>query len=119
MPFTPDTPFPKSRGDSLRSKDWNDAVRELIRVDAAKVNRAGGDTLAGPLTIDGPLTVTGAVATRRTVLTMGTTDGSAASADAVVGAVGFMAGGVAHGQLAYRAGRGFELVDHSDSAPRL
>lgn len=52
MPITPDPPFPKSQGDTLRSKDWNDAVNELIRLDGAKANRAG-DHFTGPLTIDG------------------------------------------------------------------
>jgi hypothetical protein len=52
MPLIPDPPFPKSQGDTLRSKDWNDAVNEIIRLDNAKVNRSG-DHLTGPLSIDG------------------------------------------------------------------
>ena len=55
MPITPDSPFPKSRNDTVRSKDWNDVVNEVIRLDTAKVDRAG-DTVTGPLTIDGALT---------------------------------------------------------------
>jgi hypothetical protein len=52
MPLTPDPPFPKTQGDNIRSKDWNDAVNEIIRLDNAKANR-GGDRFTGPLTIDG------------------------------------------------------------------
>ena len=50
MAFTPATPFPKSRGDIVRSTDWNDAINELLRLDTAKVNKAG-DAMTGPLTI--------------------------------------------------------------------
>ncbi len=52
MPITPDPPFPKTQGDNIRSKDWNDAVNEVIRLDNAKANRSG-DRFTGPLTIDG------------------------------------------------------------------
>ncbi|ACV33830.1 hypothetical protein [Accumulibacter sp.] len=54
MPLTPDLPFPKSAGDAIRSKDWNDLVTETQRLDNAKVNRAG-DAISGPLTIAGAL----------------------------------------------------------------
>lgn len=54
MPLIPDPPFPKSQGDTLRSKDWNDAVNEIIRLDQAKLNLAGGH-VTGPLQIDGPV----------------------------------------------------------------
>jgi hypothetical protein len=50
--FAPDQPFPKTRGHVVRSKDWNDAVTELLRLDAAKVNKAG-DAMTGPLTVAG------------------------------------------------------------------
>jgi Chaperone of endosialidase len=53
MPITPDPPFPKSAGNPIRSKDWNDAVTELQRLDGAKANRAG-DTFTGPLAIAPP-----------------------------------------------------------------
>jgi hypothetical protein len=56
---------------------------------------------------------------QRGVLTMGTTDGSTAAANEVVGVVGFRGNGIRHGQLAYRPTQGFELVDVSDSVPRL
>src|SRR5262245_11502675 len=59
MPFTPQTPFPKSRGDTVRSGDWNDAITEIQRLDTAKVNRAG-DIIAGGLTIDGAAANAGA-----------------------------------------------------------
>ncbi|MBN1478897.1 tail fiber domain-containing protein [candidate division KSB1 bacterium] len=50
MPFTPDPPYPKGQGDVLRSDDWNDAIEEIKRLDAAKVNKAG-DEMTGPLKI--------------------------------------------------------------------
>jgi hypothetical protein len=55
MPIAPDRPFPKMKGHVVRSKDWNDLVTEVQRLDAAKVNRVG-DTIKGPLTIqDAPM----------------------------------------------------------------
>src|SRR5690349_16130383 len=60
MPITPDPPFPKSRNDTVRSKDWNEVVDEVIRLDTAKVDRAG-DTITGPLTVAGALKVAGAL----------------------------------------------------------
>jgi len=60
VPITPDPPFPKSRNDTVRSKDWNDVVNEVIRLDTAKVDRAG-DTITGPLTVDGALTAASTV----------------------------------------------------------
>ncbi len=54
MPLTPDLPFPKSPADAIRSKDWNDHVKETQRLDVAKVNRSG-DAMTGPLTIAGAL----------------------------------------------------------------
>lgn len=59
MPFTPDPPFPKVQGSTVRSKDWNDVVTEVQRLDTAKVNRAGADSLAGPLSVTGSLTLGG------------------------------------------------------------
>src|SRR5687767_12456123 len=50
MPIAPDRPFPKMAGNVVRSKDWNDLVVEVQRLDAAKVNRVG-DTVTGPLTV--------------------------------------------------------------------
>jgi hypothetical protein len=54
MSFVPDLPFEKSQGDIIRSKDWNDAVHEIQRLDTAKVNRTN-DSIPGPLTITGAL----------------------------------------------------------------
>ncbi len=54
MPITPAPPYPKSSGDAIRSQDWNQAVDEVIRLDKAKLNRAGG-TITGDLTINGSL----------------------------------------------------------------
>ncbi|MBW8844285.1 MAG: hypothetical protein JF607_04850 [Burkholderiales bacterium] len=56
MAFTPDLPSPKSAGDAIRSKDWNDLITETQRLDTAKVNRAG-DTIAGNLSIAGALAI--------------------------------------------------------------
>jgi Chaperone of endosialidase/e3 binding domain len=56
MVLTPDQPFPKTRGHVIRSKDWNDAIVEVQRLDNAKVNKAG-DTISGSLTIGGSLNV--------------------------------------------------------------
>lgn len=55
MAFTPDQPFPKTPGNPVMAKDWNDAIAEVQRLDTAKVNRAGADTIAGPLTITNAL----------------------------------------------------------------
>lgn len=54
MAFVPDPPFEKLRGDLIRSKDWNDAIHEVQRLDSAKVNKSG-DTMSGPLTVQGAL----------------------------------------------------------------
>ena len=54
MPLTPDLPFPKSPADAIRSKDWNDHVKETQRLDVAKLNKSG-DVMTGPLTIAGAL----------------------------------------------------------------
>jgi hypothetical protein len=56
MPITPQPPFPKSKGDTVRSADWNDTVNEVIRLDNAKVNR-NGDTIGGALTVNGGITI--------------------------------------------------------------
>jgi hypothetical protein len=56
MPFEPQAPFPKSRGDTIRSGDWNDLISEVQRLDTAKVERAG-DTIGGSLTVAGTLGV--------------------------------------------------------------
>ena len=55
MAFQPQAPFPKSRGDMVRSTDWNDLVGEVQRLDNDKVNRAGDKV--GSLTITGTLGV--------------------------------------------------------------
>jgi hypothetical protein len=57
MAFTPDQPYPKSPGNPIMSKDWNDAIGEVQRLDTAKVSRTGADTMQGPLTINGALAV--------------------------------------------------------------
>jgi hypothetical protein len=57
MAFQPQPPFPKSRGDMLRSTDWNDLVGEVQRLDNEKVNRSGDKI--GPLSVTGSLAVGG------------------------------------------------------------
>ncbi|MDF0551819.1 hypothetical protein [Kamptonema sp. UHCC 0994] len=52
--FTPET---KKTGDLIRSADWNAAMQEIVRLESAKVNRKGGDSLEGPLTIESALAV--------------------------------------------------------------
>jgi hypothetical protein len=37
VPISPDPPFPKTQGDNIRSKDWNDVVKEVQRLDTAKL----------------------------------------------------------------------------------
>jgi hypothetical protein len=54
MAFQPQTPFPKSRGDTIRSGDWNDLIGEVQRLDTFKVDRAG-DAISGSLTVAGTL----------------------------------------------------------------
>jgi hypothetical protein len=49
----------RSPGDVLSSQDWNAAMQEIVRMETAKVNRNGADTLKGPLTIVEALTVSG------------------------------------------------------------
>jgi hypothetical protein len=60
MAYQPDPPFPKGRGDGIRSKDWNDAVTEVTRLDGAKLDRSGG-TVSGNLTVTGNLTSGGTI----------------------------------------------------------
>lgn len=57
--------------------------------------------------------------TQQGMLRMGTTDGSNTTSGKVVGAIGFWGFGVQHGQLSFRAGNGFELVDRSNDGPSL
>jgi hypothetical protein len=50
MAFQPQPPFPKSRGDTIRSTDWNDLVSEVQSLGNLKIDKAG-DTMTGPLTV--------------------------------------------------------------------
>jgi hypothetical protein len=60
MPIAPEKPFPKMKGHVVRSKDWNELVAEVQRLDAAKVNRAG-DVIKGPLTVQDASDVSAAI----------------------------------------------------------
>ncbi|GGV36695.1 hypothetical protein GCM10010182_71090 [Actinomadura cremea] len=53
------------------------------------------------------------------MLHLGSLTGAAVTSGQVVSALGFWGHGVQHGQLSFRAGRGFELVDPSSSWPSL
>ena len=55
MVLQPDPPFPKVRGNTIRSEDWNETVNEVVRLDAAKLNQTGG-TVSGNLAVTGTLT---------------------------------------------------------------
>jgi Concanavalin A-like lectin/glucanases superfamily/Chaperone of endosialidase len=41
----------KKSGDLIQSNDWNSGMNEIVRLEGAKVNRQGADSLQGPLTI--------------------------------------------------------------------
>ena len=59
MTFEPEEPFPKGKGDSIRSEDWNAAIEELKGKESkGKVDRAG-DTIDGDLTVLGNLLLEG------------------------------------------------------------
>ncbi|MFF3855723.1 hypothetical protein [Micromonospora sp. NPDC002575] len=53
------------------------------------------------------------------MLHLGSLDGTYVKADQVVTGLGFWGPNVQHAQLSFRAGRGFELVDRSSTAPGL
>ncbi|MEH2168008.1 MAG: hypothetical protein V7K41_15290 [Nostoc sp.] len=55
------SPQDKKPGDLILSADWNAAMSEIKRLQQAKVNREGADTLKGSLTIQEALNVTGDV----------------------------------------------------------
>ena len=57
MAFSPDLPFPKTPGNPIMAKDWNDAIGEVQRLDTAKLGRVAAETMAGPLTINNALGV--------------------------------------------------------------
>ena len=62
MPITPAVPFPKGRGDTVRSADWNQTVQEVIRLDGAKLDLTGGE-IAGGLVVDQNIVAHGSVYT--------------------------------------------------------
>jgi hypothetical protein len=61
MPFQPQPPFPKARGDGLKSADWNDLVQEVQRLDTDKIGATGG-SITGSLSISTALAVGAAAA---------------------------------------------------------
>jgi hypothetical protein len=81
---------------------------------ALTVKGTGISSFAGGLRVDGNIT------TKKSLLMMGTTvDGTTAKNGELVGGIGFLGYGVQHGMLGFRAGKGFELVDRSESGPSL
>ncbi len=52
MTYEPASPFPKEKGDEIRSRDWNDLVQEVQRLDAEKTSN-DGDNIDGDLVIIG------------------------------------------------------------------
>jgi hypothetical protein len=62
-------PTPKQPGDLIKSKDWNDALAEVVRLEQAKFNNTGG-AITGPLTVAGALAV-GPIAPDRTLTVSG------------------------------------------------
>ncbi|MEG3839842.1 hypothetical protein [Microcoleus sp. herbarium14] len=50
-------PEQKKPGDLILSDEWNAGMQESVRLESAKVNRQGGDSLQGPLTITAALAV--------------------------------------------------------------
>ncbi|HEU0015552.1 MAG TPA: hypothetical protein VFQ45_17885 [Longimicrobium sp.] len=54
MPFTH---IDKGPGDLIRSADWNAMGQEIQRLATDKLDRAGGDAVAGPLAVRGDLSV--------------------------------------------------------------
>jgi hypothetical protein len=60
MPLQPDPPFPKTRGNAIRAKDWNDTVNEMVRLDQTKLNSTGG-AVSGNLTVGGNLSANGTI----------------------------------------------------------
>lgn len=53
------------------------------------------------------------------MLHLGKLDGTIATANEVIAALGFHGPGIQHAQLSFRAGRGFEFVDRSADGPAL
>lgn len=60
----------KQSGQLIRAADWNEMSREVARLDEAKVNRAGGDTIKGTLSV-----TAGADATQASLKVSATTNG--------------------------------------------
>jgi hypothetical protein len=83
MAYAPATPFPKGRGDSIRSADWNEAMNELIRLETAKFDKTGG-TVSGNLTVTG--TISGTLA-NNIVTTAKIADGNVTSQKLAAGGI--------------------------------
>ncbi|HEX8115077.1 MAG TPA: hypothetical protein VF516_45425 [Kofleriaceae bacterium] len=104
-----------------------------LTIPATQTASVGAVTASGAITANGGLTIpatqtltaqgaasiAGPLRMNKTVLGIGTPNGSLAAANEVVGAIGFYGYGRSNGQLSYRAGAGFELVDRSSDAPSL
>jgi hypothetical protein len=85
------------------------------------IHANGGLTIAAgqSLSVLGSASVAGDIRMNKSVLSLGTPVGATAAASEVVGAIGFYGFGRSHGQLSYRAGAGFELVDRTADGPSL
>lgn len=63
MALNPKPPFPKAAGNPIRADDWNDVVKEVQRLDGAKLDLAGG-SLSGQLTMQQNATVQGTLSVK-------------------------------------------------------
>lgn len=103
MPFQPDPPFPKTRGNAIRAEDWNEAVSEVVRLDQAKLDKAGG-------TVSGNLVVTG-------TFSSGTISGTLAAN--TVGTAPLAANAVTSAKLAPGAVNSSHIAPRSIGLPQL
>lgn len=63
-------PTPKNPGDLIRSQDWNEAIDEVVRLESAKLDLAGG-TVSGSLRVTGSLGVGSAAPPNRALTIRG------------------------------------------------
>jgi len=121
MAYTPTNPYPKGRGDAIRSADWNEAVNELLRLENDKFNRAGG-TVTGNLAVNG--IISGALANNsvgpnqiagNAVTTGKIADGNVTSAKLAAGAIS--GDRLANGTIPIAKLEGFLMADMTFTMP--